>query len=220
MLEWLGITAAGEADRAVALAGLYQAAALVQSVARTGTAPADAVHTSLSSILRTDAQTPLAVFGDLDNLRLGFDTLGRQLGRTPGMRNLELTRYVSALVVLERTLAGQPLMLDAIAEGIEDVRRDAQHDDITSPHVVRGLARIYRTTLSTLTPRIMVSGEPELLKRDENAQLIRALLLAAVRSAVLWRQLGGSRRRILFTRGLLLELAAAAVNRTEAPPAP
>ena len=62
----------------------------------------------------------------------------------------------------------------------------------------------------------MVSGEPEILKSEESAQLIRALLLAAVRSAVLWRQLGGSRRRVLLTRRLLLELADSALARPAA----
>ncbi|MGE3106433.1 MAG: DUF489 family protein, partial [Lysobacterales bacterium] len=57
---------------------------------------------------------------------------------------------------------------------------------------------IYGEHLSTLTPRVMVSGEPALLKQPRLVCRIRALLLAAVRAAVLWRQSGGSRFGLLL----------------------
>ncbi|NKC12926.1 MAG: DUF489 family protein [Gammaproteobacteria bacterium] len=41
---------------------------------------------------------------------------------------------------------------------------------------------------------------------------MRALLLAAIRAAVLWRQSGGSCRRLLFTRSHVLNVAAAALE--------
>jgi high frequency lysogenization protein len=217
VISWLGITAAGESQRTLALAGVHQAAALVQSIARTGTADAEAIRISLGSVLITDAPDTLDIYGGMDGLRLGFETLGRQLSRRPGQRNLELTRYVSSLLVLERTLKDHPGILSAIGAGIIEVRPMAACDKIDDPNTIRALARVYRSTLSTLTPRIMVSGEPVFLKLDTNAQLIRALLLAAVRSAVLWRQLGGSRRRLLLTRGLLLELCESALARPSDP---
>ena len=46
----------------------------------------------------------------------------------------------------------------------------------------------------------MGSGEHNYLANPANADRIRALLLAGMRSAVLWRQLGGSRWQILFKR--------------------
>ena len=54
--------------------------------------------------------------------------------------------------------------------------------------------------MSNLTPRIMVSGEPKHLTDNDNAHRIRANLLAAIRSTVLWRQLGGSRFGLVFSR--------------------
>jgi high frequency lysogenization protein len=45
------------------------------------------------------------------------------------------------------------------------------------------------------------------LKDDENQHRIRALLLAGIRAAWLWRQVGGSRWRVLFGRTALLEAA-------------
>jgi high frequency lysogenization protein len=56
---------------------------------------------------------------------------------------------------------------------------------LTGDEVVACLAETYSETVSTLSPRIMVTGEPNLLNRPEIANRIRALLLAGVRAAVL-----------------------------------
>jgi Uncharacterized protein involved in purine metabolism len=47
----------------------------------------------------------------------------------------------------------------------------------------------------------MVQGNPHYLGRNDVVAEIRALLLAAVRSALLWRQMGGSQWDFLFKRG-------------------
>ena len=68
-------------------------------------------------------------------------------------------------------------------------------------------ADLYLKTISTLTPRIMVSGSQLHLNNPENASRIRALLLAGVRAAILWRQSGGSRWKLLVRRNALLREA-------------
>ncbi len=70
--------------------------------------------------------------------------------------------------------------------------------------MVKALAEIYTSTVSTLTPRIMVQGEPGILQATESRDMIRALLLAGMRAAVLWRQCGGSRIRLIFKRKAML----------------
>ena len=46
----------------------------------------------------------------------------------------------------------------------------------------------------------MVNGEHMHLMRSENTHRIRALLLAGVRAAILWRQSGGSWFTLIFRR--------------------
>ena len=58
--------------------------------------------------------------------------------------------------------------------------------------------------MSPLAPKIQVAGNPQHLSLEANQKRVRALLLAGIRSAVLWRQLGGKRRDILFFRKKLL----------------
>jgi high frequency lysogenization protein len=43
-------------------------------------------------------------------------------------------------------------------------------------------------------------GSHRVLHARENMDKVRALLLAGVRAAVLWKQVGGSRIQILFSR--------------------
>ena len=218
MIEWFGITERTEADRTLALAGLYQAAALVQSHARGLQAPHESVLTCIRSVLCTDPKAPMEVYGSLDALHLGFETLKRQFGLGGRTRDLEIARYVSNLIALERTLSQHREMRDALISGIEDAKEMADREGIEEPEIIRLLARTYRGTLSALSPRIMVSGEPHLLRSESTANIIRALLLAAIRSTVLWRQLGGSRRRLMITRRLVLNLAHSALNREETSP--
>jgi len=51
---------------------------------------------------------------------------------------------------------------------------------------------------------VLVKGNSQTLAQPDTAALVRALLLAGTRSAVLWRQCGGSRWRLLFERRALL----------------
>jgi high frequency lysogenization protein len=50
-----------------------------------------------------------------------------------------------------------------------------------------------------------VHGDMRFLQQPSNAAKIRALLLAGIRSARLWRQLGGHRWQLVFSRGKLLK---------------
>ena len=54
----------------------------------------------------------------------------------------------------------------------------------------------------------MVQGNPHYLGQAGVVAEIRALLLAAVRSAVLWRQTGGQYWDFLFSRKTMLEAVA------------
>ena len=66
--------------RVIALAGVFQALALVRAIALRGGCDASAARQSLASIFRIDADTPADVFGGVGNLRLGLETLIAQLG--------------------------------------------------------------------------------------------------------------------------------------------
>jgi high frequency lysogenization protein len=194
-------------DRTIALAGILQACHLVQQVARKNTFDSAALEASLGSVLKIDAETTASIYGGAAGIALGLERVREQLGKETTHRDLELTKYVIGVMHLERQLAKRPDMLDKIRIGVERAQAQTAHFPITHSNIIAGLAGIYSDTLSTLTPRIMVQGEQGYLSNPDNTNKVRALLLAAIRSAVLWRQVGGRRWQLIFARSAILQEA-------------
>lgn len=190
-----------QVDQVLALASVFQAAALVQEVARTGITDHEAFGTSLYSVLQLNADNTESVFGHREGLVRGLQALCQHMQRHIKPLDREITRYVISLLLLERKLLRRRDLLDLVQQGIRSAKAQATFFSPTHDNVIAGLADLYRRTLSTLRPRILVAGEPRHLQNRTNVNKIRALLLAGVRGAVLWRQLGGSRWRLFLWRG-------------------
>lgn len=199
------------AEQIMALAGVFQAAALVQRLAHGRDLDEAAQKASLASVFMIDADDVSAVFGGAEGVRLGLDTLVQQIDN-PG-QNVELARLALGMLQLERKLAGQPALLQQLAEGIGNTDRQRQHFDTLHATVSASLGELYEQTLSRLRPRIMVSGDPRLLQEAARVARIRANLLAGIRSAVLWRQLGGRKWQFLLQRKQLALLARGLLSR-------
>jgi len=201
-------------DLVLALAGLFQSAKLVQQLAREGRTDNDAFQSSIESILRIDAPDVASVYGSSAGLRVGLDLLRTKLAGHSSPADIEMARYVVALMHLEGVLRRRPAMLDAVRRGIDTAQEQMKFFEGSTPaeglhpKLIEKLAELYTQTISTLTPRIMVSGEHGHLNNPAIAARVRAALLAGIRSAVLWRQLGGRRWQLLFSRGKIARTAA------------
>ncbi|MBD3610443.1 MAG: high frequency lysogenization protein HflD [Gammaproteobacteria bacterium] len=191
-------------DRITALAGVFLAAKLVQSLAHTGQADEKELEMLLSSVLNDVPDNVLDVYqGDLQNIRAGLIAIQEQLG-LQGKRDTEATKYVMGMLFLERKLSKSSAMMAALGNGIEQIRRQMDHFPLLHDNVVANFAGIYSDNLSTLSFRIMVSGDPNQLANPDVANRIRAVLLAGIRSAVLWHQTGGRRWQLLFQRSKIV----------------
>ena len=196
-------------ERVIALAGALQATSLVRSLALRGDADIASMRASMASVFKIDSDNAADVFGGITNLRLGLETLVAQV--ETGKRDLVLTRLLINVMRVEGVLARRSDVLETLRSGIEVIARDDNAQDPLD--ATQPLAVLYSQTLSTLRPRIMVEGNPHFLNNAANVDRIRALLLAAVRATVLWRQLGGSQLRLFFrhrqyammARGLLAQ---------------
>jgi high frequency lysogenization protein len=191
-------------DRLTALAGIYQAVACVMRIARAGSADVAAMEPCIYSLFQVDAPDVAAVFGPPGALANGARQIIAQLTGKPE-RNLELTRYVVNLLKLERNLSRRPDLLASIGQGIEAAESKREHFGLLHPNLLAHFAEVYSNTLSPLQPRILVRGEPMHLQNPDNQNRIRALLLAAVRSARLWHQVGGNRLQLLLGHKRLLQ---------------
>jgi len=194
-------------DKTLALAGLFQATSLVQDIATTGHADSHDMEVCLKSLIELDPDDLNNIYGNPANLATGLQLIISQLGADDSKPNMDIARYTISLLHLERKLAKQPNMLNIISKGINLAKKQLEHFPITHENILANLAGIYSETVSQITPKIMVAGDNQYLGDSNNANRIRALLLCGMRSAVLWRQLGGSRWQLLFQRRRLCEAA-------------
>ncbi len=191
-------------ERVLAVAGIAQALQQVRRIAETGHSENAIVRTAMDSVMRIDAASPAAVYGSVTQLEPGL-RLVRDYFRNQGKDDL-LPRLALSVMQLERRFIREDAAVDKVTAGIQRAAERARElGDSSHPDVLALMGALYADTISQLKPRIMVQGNPHYLGQAAVVSEIRALLLAAVRSAVLWRQLGGSYLDFLFSRRSMLE---------------
>ncbi len=193
-------------EQLIALAGVFQAAILVDRIAKTGQSSEAALGCMLGSLLVQDPKDTLEVYGGDDlNLREGYRALASALERDPSSLQREPLRYALSMLGLERQLAKREDMLETVGKRLPQIQSQVEHFGIAHENVIAACGALYQDTLSTLRQRIQVHGDMRNLQQPSNASKIRALLLAGIRSARLWRQVGGHRWQLVFSRRKLLK---------------
>jgi high frequency lysogenization protein len=192
-------------QKALALAGIFQSAAVVQHLARTGEFQRDAFECSISSVFVLDPPAVEDVYADLRALRLGIDVAIDVLRGRETQKYSETIRYSLGLLHVERSIRHNRDMLAVLRSRLEQLQPQLQHfESLSHPTVVTRLAQLYLDTAGTLPFRIQVKGDPRHLQGEETAHRVRAMFLAGVRAAILWRQVGGSRLDFFFKKSALI----------------
>lgn len=193
-------------QRVLALAGMLQALRQVRQIAETGQAEAAVVATAVDSVFRIDADSPQAVYGGEAALRQGLLLLHGYFN-SDGKDEL-LPRLALAVIGLERRFVRDATMARQVHDGVVALAPTATRLGSQHPEVLAALGSLYTDTISQLRPRVMVQGNPHYLGQAGVVAEIRAMLLAALRSAVLWRQLGGSLWDFVLRRRDLVQAIA------------
>lgn len=195
----------------LALAGVCQCGALVYDLSHHGRCDPAALQTVLYSILDLNPPSLLAVYGgEAHALRPGLSTLSALLNVSGHARqgsSADLTRYVLSLIVLARQLQRDTDAQARLRARLRPLSPLRDPEDLLTPAMLHTLATIYTDIISPLGPRIQVTGSPPVLRESRVQDTIRAALLAGIRSAVLWQQLGGRKYQLLFARRQLLRQA-------------
>ncbi|WP_322977867.1 high frequency lysogenization protein HflD [Pseudomonas sp. C11] len=193
-------------EQLVALGAVFEAAVLADKIARTGQISEASMGCMLGSLLVRDPKSTLDVYGGDDlNLREGYRALISALERNPAALQREPLRYSLALIGLERQLDKRSDMLEIMGSRLDQIQQQVEHFGLVHDNVIAACGGLYQDTISTFRQRIQVHGDMRFLQQPNNAAKIRALLLAGIRSARLWRQLGGHRWQLVFSRGKLLK---------------
>lgn len=192
--------------RNIALSAAAQCAILVHELASTGVADSRQLRACVDPLLILNPGSSAVVYPDVAALSKGMTALQQAMGGEGVKQFPEAVRYLLSMTVLQQKLLASASLQKAVRSGIEAVNSHedlpAQDTDAPFPHYFpwAEVARLYQSTISTLSYRIHVAGNPEHLREQHVADKIRTLLLAGIRSAVLWHQLGGRRWHLVLHR--------------------
>lgn len=194
-------------ETTIALAAIFQAASLVRDLAKNGRADEVAFETIINSIYKINADNVPAVYNGISGLKLGLTELHRLLTNSQATPDASFSRYIVSIFHLERKLRTKKDLQGTLARRIKHAVSQANYFSVTHPTVINSLADIYINTLGTLKFRIQILGQVKYLNQQDIIYKIRAILLAGVRSAVLWRQKGGKRWQLFLWRNKIAKLS-------------
>ncbi|SMM98116.1 FIG002903: a protein of unknown function perhaps involved in purine metabolism [uncultured Candidatus Thioglobus sp.] len=184
-------------QQTLALASLLQTSTLVDQLASTGTCDKKSSEACLKSII-TNSTNIEEIFQSPSDLSIGLKSLKTILGKK-AKNSQNIVFYSLALVNLEKKLMKNQAFLSKITDEIEQIKQQ-KFFEIGHLNSLARLAELYKTTLGELNPRIMVNGDQLYLSNQQTANHIRALLLAGIRAASLWKSQGGKTWRLLFNK--------------------
>ncbi len=195
-------------DATIAFAGMLQASELVRQIATSGNCSQQAARASLDSIFNMNPESTEAVYGGLGGVRMGLRVMVELFSATSNPDNLQSLNYALGMAKLGVKIQNDGTRQAELGREIEltaSARRDSEQ--VLDEAVLSQLADAYQRHISNMDFRLSINGKPEYLKQPEKVAFIRALLLAGIRSAFLWHQVGGRQWRLVFQRRKMLQQA-------------
>ena len=157
-------------EQLIALGAVFEAAFLVDKIAKSGQVNEIELGCMLGSLLIRNPDSTLDVFGGNDlNLRDGYRALVGALERDPAVLQREPLRYALALLGLERKLAKRDDLLQIIGSRLDQIQQQVQHFGLVHDNVIAASGSLYQDTLSTFPRRIQVQGDMRHLQQASNA---------------------------------------------------
>ncbi|HWT16395.1 MAG TPA: high frequency lysogenization protein HflD [Patescibacteria group bacterium] len=190
-------------EQTLAFAAMFQALDGVRQLAETGRCDGDDAEVVIDAIFAIDSANAESLYPP-ERIKTGLALAARQLGQNPGDA---VTRMGITVLRLERRLMSNPRLAASLRDRIGEIERaraafGGQHENVRAR-----LSEAYEQTVSGLQPRVMVHGSPLHLQQERTIQHVRALLLAAIRAAAMWRHVGGSGWRLFWRRKHWLAVA-------------
>lgn len=207
-------------NRALALAGVFQATQLThmtalggrQSMGESGLFYFEQLIKASLNIRPSqgNSQQTLDFFHQLADVSLGLKSFENCLtqpfssapkSRLPKLANTKLPMsYAMALLHLEKKVYANPEFVHTIAQSQQKILKQLSFFDhnYSHPSIIANLAQTYVETAGSINPRIMVRGNAEAFKDAAHTNRIRASLFTGLQMAHLWRELGGSSWDFVF----------------------
>jgi len=201
--------------RNIALAVVAQCAQLVHALATTGRADPEQINACIDPLLVLNPETTADIYPNVLRFSSGLKALQQSLSNDGVKEFGEPIKYVLGMTVLQQQLLRTPEMQKQIQQRLQyrdtvlaDNAQSEVDQDGQQQYDFAVLSALYQDTISKLNYRIHVKGSIEFLRDQPTADKIRSLLLAGIRSAVLWHQLGGRRWHLFIYKRRIRDCVA------------
>ena len=175
-------------QQTIALGALHQSCLIIENIAWNGEYSINNLETLINSILKIDSASIEDIYGEVFNLKNGFNHLRDEL--TNVSNNSETKKYFKSLINLSFSLDHRNEIINHIQDSIKKYNEYISINDPSTIEKSRKLSSLYINTLSKIEPRIVVTGDNKYLTVEDNASIIRTSLFAGLRAVYLWKQYG------------------------------
>lgn len=179
-------------ERALALGALMFSASLVDRAAQGAPVQPEITDYLLTPVLARDSESVSQLLPP-NHQRQQLLASAKQLIRGDA-NSVRVLGYVIELIELAKRLGNHPSAAKTLGHQLDAL-------DHADPE---RLAQIYQDSIGSLGRRIQVRGDAQALQSENVAAKVRALLLAGIRYAWLWHQLGGRRWQLIIQRNRTL----------------
>ncbi|AVP97652.1 hypothetical protein C7S18_10770 [Ahniella affigens] len=186
-----------KAQQALCLCALVDAVLGVRELAQEGRTEFETRSSLLAAIFEFDADSPIALYGTSPRLVAAIAATEARFAKADA-RHDEVTRLAAQVLALSRRLRSRPEAGARLLKALEPAVRQRQQFGLLHEYTVQSLAQAYVEAISPLAAPIRIFGNATYLSQPRIAAQVRALMLAAMRAAVLWRHLGGNGWSLYF----------------------
>ena len=184
----------------LAFASILQSLQAVDELANKGTYNTFTLETCLDSLLQTEVDNIDVIYPNMLGLKPGLLLLNHQMSESFNKGDLQIAKYLSNILHLAKKLSKYPNYANVIQTGIAKAIEIKDDYPVTHENMQARLAGIYSDSISLIPPKLLIKGDQSVLQNVATVNKIRALLLSALRNALLWKQFGGSKWSLLFGR--------------------
>ena len=192
-------------NEVISLGAIYQATSEIKKIAWQGKINNKFIEPLIHSVYQTTSNEIEDIYINLKRLNTGLDFLRKQFVGDVFSRDAEVDRYFEAINVLVKNMNKNSEIFSNLRGELSSHKENVTEDNLHEH--AEFLSNLYLKTISKINPRIIVNGDNIHLTDNKNASMIRALLLSAIRSFILWQQSGGTKFRIFLFKKKMAEIA-------------
>lgn len=194
-------------DITLALAAVIQDCEQIHLFAQGQTLDEQVFKTGIQSLFVFNPQDVPQIFGGTDSLKRGLTWIAQLNTSKVRPKDRDILQYLTSLLYLMRRVLHDNVRLSRLHERLQKAQMQVNYFHASHPQVIAGIADIYSESISNLSFRIQIRGLRQVLTQDLSMQTVRCLLLAGLRAAILWHQVGGRRWQLVFARKRLSQTA-------------